>query len=123
MLCCILIVVSAFLYIFREQSIDIGLIPNEFAYCGEAIWGNDAEYQKIVSWLKDNKEGWVISLVTFVPKQVYSSPAFNVNVMENSVVVSYKTDYGYPQYVKTIQHDLNNKCANQLTRPFIGHSR
>lgn len=86
-------------------------IPEEFTYCGKKIWGSDKEYQEIVSWLKQNKDGWVSSFVTYVPTQVYRHPAFVVNVIEGGVVVSYKTDNGYPQFVKTITHGLNMSCA------------
>jgi hypothetical protein len=106
-----IIFVSAYFYVFREQEIAVRFIPNEFEYCGSKIWGNDEEYKKIVSWLKQNKDGWVLSYVTFVPNMVYRHPAFVVNVIEGGVVVSYKTDYGYPQYVKTIEHGLSTKCA------------
>ena len=100
-----------YFYIFREREIDVGLIPKEFSYCGMQIYGNEKEYQEIVSWLKNNKEGWVLTYVSYVPKQVYRNPAFVVNVMSGGVVVSYKTDYGYPQYVKTTEHDLSLSCV------------
>jgi len=108
----ILILISAaiYLYVFREQKIDVGLIPNEFTYCGKKIYSNNKNYREIVSWLKTNKTGWVSSFVTFLPGHTYSSGAFNVNVISDIVVVSYKTDYGYPQYVRTGRHSLNVKC-------------
>ena len=105
------IVGAGFLYMFRQQAIDVQFIPNEFAYCGDQIWGNDQEYREIVDWLKNNKDGWARSVVTYVPKQVYDSPAFKVNVMDSGVVVSYKTDFGYPQFVKSINHGLRKNCA------------
>ena len=108
----VLIGVGAYLYIFRQQEIAIRLIPNEFEYCGKKVWGNDKNYQEIVTWLKQNREGWVLSYVTYVPKQVYRHPAFTVSVMEGGVVVSYKTDYGYPQYAKTINHGINLECTS-----------
>lgn len=108
----VLIGVGACSYIFRQQEIAIRLIPNEFEYCGKKVWGEDKNYQEIVTWLKQNKEGWVLSYATYVPKQVYRHPAFTVNVMEGGVVVSYKTDYGYPQYAKTINHGINLECTS-----------
>jgi len=110
-LCIIVLATAAYLYVFRQQEIEIRLIPNEFTYCGEQIWGKDKEYQEIASWLKNNKNGWVLSFVSYVPQQVYRHPAFVVNVLDGGVVVSYKTDYGYPQYVKTIDHGLNMNCG------------
>ena len=106
-----LVGVGTYFYIFRQQEIAVDFIPSEFTYCGKQIWGNNKEYQEIVSWLKQNKDGWVISYVTYVPTQVYHHPAFRVNVTEGGVVVSYKTDHDYPQFVKTINHGLNMACA------------
>jgi len=99
-----------YLYIFREQEIDVALIPNEFTYCGMKINASNSSYQEIVSWLKENNEGWVTSFVTFIPKQVYQANAFQVNVMENLVVVSYKSDYGYSQFIKKGKHQLSKQC-------------
>ncbi len=106
----LLLGVSAYFYIFRQQEIAVHFIPNEFTYCGKKILGKDKEYQEIVGWLKKNKSGWVASYVTYASKQVYHHPAFVVNVLEGGVVVSYKTDYGYPQLIKTINHGLNMSC-------------
>ena len=108
----VLIGAGAYLYLFRQQEIAIRLIPNEFEYCGKKVWGNDKNYQEIVTWLKQNRDGWILSYVTYVPKQVYRHPAFTVNVMEGGVVVSYKTDSGYPQYAKTINHGINLECTS-----------
>lgn len=104
--------VGILLYVFREQGIDISYIPNEFEYCGKDVFGSDKDYQEIVSWLKQNKEGWVLSYASYVPNYIYHNPAFRVNVQKGMVVVSYKTDYGYPQYVKSIKHGLRLNCEN-----------
>jgi len=108
----ICVLASTYLYVFRSQKIDIGLIPNEFEYCGRTVWGSDKEYQEIVKWLKHNKKDWVTSFVSYVPNQVYRHPAFRVNVFKGGVVVSYKTDYGYPQYTKTIDHGISLECTS-----------
>ena len=108
----VLIGAGAYLYLFRQQEIAIRLIPNEFEYCGKKVWGNDKNYEERVTWLKQNRDGWILSYVTYVPKQVYRHPAFTVNVMEGGVVVSYKTDSGYPQYAKTINHGINLECTS-----------
>jgi len=109
-LCLLFIGVAIYCYTFRQQEIDVHFVPNEFTYCGKQIWGKDKEYQEIISWLNNNRNGWVLSFVSYVPKQIYRHPAFVVNVLDGGVVVSYKTDYGYPQYVKTIDHGLNLHC-------------
>ncbi len=114
-LCFLLIGVGVYLYIFREQQINILLIPNEFTYCGKQIYGNNADYKEIVSWLNNNKNGWVTSYVSFIPKQTYKSASFQVNILDNAVVVAYKTDYGYPQFIKRTDHRMSKKCIKQLT--------
>ena len=106
----VILISTALLYYFRKQEIDIGLIPNEFTYCGKQIHGNDKNYREIVSWLKDNKDGWVPSFASYVPNQVYRGNSFNINVLSDAVVVSYKTDYGFPQYIKGVEHGLKLKC-------------
>lgn len=107
----IVIAISAYFYIFRQQELAVRFIPNEFEYCGKTISVGDKSYEEIVRWLKKNKNGWVLSYVTYVPRMVYRHPAFIVNVLEDGVVVSYKTDYGYPQYARTVAHSLNTQCA------------
>ena len=101
----------AYLYIFRDQDIRVDFIPPQFRFCGEVISKGNANYDNVVTLLKENKSGWETSFVSFVPSQVYDSPGFRVNILENTVVVSYKTDDGYPQYVKNIRHDLGEVCA------------
>ncbi|MEM7401221.1 MAG: hypothetical protein AAF304_04645, partial [Pseudomonadota bacterium] len=54
----------SYLIIFRNQEIDVGLIPNEFEYCGSQIYGSNPEYREIVAWLKANKYGWHRSYAT-----------------------------------------------------------
>jgi hypothetical protein len=97
-------------YMLREQSIDVDFIPNEFSYCEHAISANDPKYIEIVNWLHDNKDGWVISPASYLPVRLYGHPAFKVNVMKGAVIVSYKTDDGYPQYAKAVQHGLALEC-------------
>jgi hypothetical protein len=107
----ILVCVILYLYIFRQQAIAVNYIPNEFEHCGNKIGGQNKEYLEIVKWLENNKEGWVASFVTYAPNNLYTHPAFSVNVLKGSVIVSYKTEYGYPQLVKTIKHNINSECA------------
>ena len=86
-------------------------ILNEFTYCGEKIWDKDKEYNEIVSWLHQNRHGWVRTFLSYEPKQVYQNPVFNIALLDDAVLVSYETDYGYPQYIKTIKHGLNMECV------------
>ena len=111
-LCLALVIVGIYFYVFREQEIKVNFIPSYFNYCGKQIDSKDSEYKEVVSWLNQNKGGWVLSFVSYIPTQVYRHPAFSVNVLKGGVVVSYKTDYGYPQYEKTINHGLKLVCAS-----------
>ena len=105
-----------YLYIFRDQAIDTSLIPLEFEYCGNQIYGKDESYLEIVDWLKANKDGWVLSFASYVPNHRYYHGAFNVNIHEEAVIVSYKTDYGYPQYIKQGKHDLAMSCSETANK-------
>lgn len=101
----------AYLYIFRQQEIRVDYIPKEFEFCGSTITEADVEYQELVKWLHDNKDGWSLSFVSYMPRDLYRHPAFFVNVMEDGITVSYKTDLGYPQFAKTIEHELTLRCV------------
>ena len=105
------LITATYLYVFREQEIRTDFIPQKFEFCGKSISTGDREYDELVKFLTINKGGWVASFVSFAPTQVYNSPAFKVNVMSKQVVVSYKTDEGYPQFVKLIKHDWSSSCA------------
>ena len=105
-----LFVVAIVGYHFRAQEIDVGLIPNAFTYCGNKIYGSNAQYQEITDWLKRNREGWKKSYASYVPGNEYLSPAFNISVHPEFVVVWYKTDEGYPQFVKSIKSELPISC-------------
>jgi hypothetical protein len=108
----ILLVLAAIAYLQRPLSIDTGLIPNEFEYCGKSIWGSDPEYLEIVEWLKKNKDGWQLNLHTHYAGKGYYYPAFQVTIFKEFVAVSYKTDLGYPQYTKSFNHELRLSCEN-----------
>ncbi|OCQ23790.1 hypothetical protein A7985_07575 [Pseudoalteromonas luteoviolacea] len=103
--------VLAYLYVFREQDIRVDFIPSQFKFFGERVSEGDTDYDNVVSLLKENKSGWETSVVSYVPNQIYDSPSFKVNILENVVVVvSYKTGVGYPQFVKKFKHDLGEVC-------------
>ena len=106
----LVVIGSTLLYVFREQEIDLDMLPNEFKYCGKQIYGNDPDYIKIISWLKQNKDGWRLSYASYVRKHVYDGRHFIVSVLDEMVVVSYKTDYGFPQFTKSGQHGLSKSC-------------
>lgn len=108
----VLIFAAIFLYVFRPQSIDVGLLPQEFQYCDKPIWGADGKYVEIRSWIKSNNEGWRLSYASYNPKLSYSYPSYKIGLLESGVVVSYKTDYGYPQFYKSINHGLSMVCTN-----------
>ena len=105
------LITTTYLYVFREQAIRTDFIPPKFEFCGKSISKGAQEYDELVKVLTINKGGWVASFVSFVPTQVYYSADFKVNVMGEQVVVSYKTNEGYPQFVKFIQHDWTGSCA------------
>jgi hypothetical protein len=111
LLCVALTGLAAYLYVFRQQAIEIKFMPSEFSYCGKTISENDSDYKEIEAWLKNNQDDWVLSFVSYVPRQVYKHPAFAINVMDGAVTIYYKTDDGYPQYFKSINHKLELTCA------------
>ena len=102
----------AYLYIFKWQTIDT-LTPPEFTYCGSQIWGSNPKYVEITQWLKNNKDDWDRSYASYVPGVEYRTGSYQINVLSNTVVVSYKTDYGFPQFVKQINHGLEISCNGQ----------
>lgn len=105
-----LVIGSIYLYIFRKQAINLNMIPSEFVYCKKQITASSQEYKDIVSWLHANNESWRASFVSFVPSHRYYHPEFYINVLSNTVVVSYKTDSGYLQLVRSGQHGLPTSC-------------
>jgi len=107
----VVLISATYFYVFREQEIRTDFIPPQFEFCGKSISKGDQEYEELIKILTLHKGGWVISFVSFSPTQVYNSPAFKVNVMGKQVVVTYKTDEGYPQFVKLIKYDWSGSCV------------
>lgn len=107
----ILVIVSGYLYFFRDQNIEVQYIPSEFRYCDRVISENDPEYQVISNWLRSNIHGWTQDWNTPVAGLVYSYPAFSVVVFKGGVSVSYKTDYGFSRFIKSVDHNLAIECA------------
>ncbi|WP_045856305.1 hypothetical protein [Teredinibacter purpureus] len=103
-------VVSGYTYYVRGQKIEIDFMPREFNYCGRVIADIDPEFKEIVNWLRENSEGWSRDWNTQIAGLVYGYPAFSVVVFEGGVSVSYKTDSGYPRFIKSIKHSLKTSC-------------
>ena len=106
----IVIVTVALLYFFRPQEIAMRFIPNEFTYCDKKIWDKHQQYNDIVLWLHENKQGWVRTFKTYDAKQVYQNPIFNIKLLDDAILISYKTRYAYPQYIKKVEHDFAMSC-------------
>lgn len=106
----ILIGIAVYLYIFREQVIDLELVPDHFEYCNQTITTEDKAHQEIFELLEQNKGGWVQSVASYIPEQTYMSEYFTIIVLKNALVISYKTEDGYKQLVKSIDHELVTDC-------------
>ncbi len=103
-------VASTFLFWNRTQQIDFTIyFPNTLNHCGESINQKDKEYVDLYNWLKTNKNGWKNTLVTFVPKNTYTSAKFSVNILDNGVIVNYQNKNGSWKQVQ------NEKKADELS--------
>ncbi len=107
----IVVALSGYLYLTREQVIEVKFIPTEFKYCGRVVTNNDPEYKEITSWLHENSSGWRQDWNTPIAGLKYSYPAFSVVVFKSGVSVSYKTNSGFPRFIKSTDHGLNIECA------------
>ena len=99
-----------YLYGYKDQQLDLDLIPNKLTYCGSEITENSRAYQDIVSWLKSNKNGWITSSKKYNSNLAYPADNYDVNILPNAVVVSHKTDNELTQHVKIIEHQLSTQC-------------
>lgn len=106
----ILFTIALYLYIFREQEIQLDLIPERFEYCNQTITTENKAYQEIFELLKHNKGGWVQSVASYIPEQTYMSEYFTVTVLKDALAISFKTESGYKQLVKSIDHELATNC-------------
>lgn len=107
----VILVTVTYLYVFRDQEIRLEFIPPELEFCGKKISKGAQEYDELLKVLTAHKGGWNASFTSFVPTQVYFSPAFKVNIVGKQVVVSYKIDEGYPQFIKLIKYNWSSSCA------------
>ena len=106
----LLTVLIVYILLFENQSIKTDFLPSQFENCGRTITNTDTQYIEITDWLVRNKDGWRRDWNTQVAGNVYRSAAFTVVVYETGVSVSYKTDDGYPRFIKTIPHKLDTTC-------------
>lgn len=107
----LVLVIVLIAYLLRPQTISVS-IPPEFTYCGKQIWGSDPEYLKIKEWLEINSSGWRWNWHTPYGGEGYYGGSYNIAVFEEFVAVSYKTDWGFPQYTKSFDHGLVVNCES-----------
>jgi hypothetical protein len=107
-----LVVISGYFYYFRLQTIELKFIPTEFEYCNSIITVDDAQYQKLVIWLEANQSGWSVDWNTPVAGNIYRNSVFSVSVFRGGVSVGYKTDDGYPRFIKSVDHGLDLECSD-----------
>lgn len=108
-----IVVISAYLYVSRDQQLQMENFPLEFEHCGKAISKGDGKYDELFNVLIRNQENWESSLVSYVPARMYYSPNFQINVLEELVVVSYQNNTEYEQLVKSINYDWSNSCNKE----------
>ncbi len=108
----ILIIAACYFYFFKNLKIENRFIPIEFEYCGAVINSDDMDYLNIVRWLKGNNRGWDTDWNTPIQGNIYRNPAFSVVLFDGGVAVSYKTDNGYPRYIKSVEHGFKLECIH-----------
>ncbi|MBI1424772.1 MAG: hypothetical protein GC149_15105 [Gammaproteobacteria bacterium] len=47
------------------------------------------KYNKFISWVRNNKEGWSSTPASYVPGILVSGKSFTMNFMDNTVLVNY----------------------------------
>jgi len=104
-------ITTTYFYIIRSQEIRIDFIPEQFEFCDKNISKGNSDYDEIVRILTHHTGGWTASYTSYAPIRVYYAPAFQVNVIGKQVIVSYKTDAGYPQFIKLIKHNWPKNCT------------
>ena len=97
----IAVLISA-LYWGREQNINfVEILPENITLCGNEINSSNTEYKEMITWLKNNKNGWVNSLASFIPITIYRASKLSINVMGSVVVINYtKNGKDWHQVVK-----------------------
>ena len=106
-----------FLYIHREQEIDFtALLPEELETCGTIINQDDKEYGIVKDWLRENKNGWVLSPITYVQFKTYYSNKLHIIVNASGVIINYSIDgEDWNQVVNSKpMKGIKYKCDNLL---------
>ena len=116
---------AGYMLLSSDQEIDFSsVMPKVFELCDEQISENDLEYIALKEWFLKNKSGWKKTPVSYVQKYVYRSDFMTVNIVDSLVVVSYKSDMGWSQVLKTGEIDMvkgERKCsANKSIKPTPG---
>jgi hypothetical protein len=112
----VILLIAAFYMVFFAQKIDPSYLPPQLQYCGKTLRPNDSTYQELASWLAKNQQGWGMSFAKLESENEAKSPirfqssAFWVEIEVDRVIVSYKTDCGFPQFIKYTSHSLPTKC-------------
>jgi len=101
-----------YFYFFKNLEIETRFIPSEFEYCGAVINSDDMDYLNIERWLKSNSHGWDTDWNTLIQGNIYRNPAFSVVLFDGGVSVSYKTDNGYPRFIKSVEHGFKLECTH-----------
>lgn len=105
-----IVAISAYLYVFRDQQLQMESFPLQLEHCGKTISKGDGKYDELFKVLIRNQEGWKSSPVSYLPARVYYSPNFQINVLDELVVVSYQNNTEYAQLVRFIEHNWSNSC-------------
>jgi hypothetical protein len=112
----IILLIAAFYLVFFAQKIDPKYLPAQLQYCGKTLKPEDTTYQQLASWLAKNRQGWGMSFAKLERDNSkksplrFQSPAFWVEIEADRVIVSYKTDFGFPQFIKYTDHLLPTEC-------------
>ena len=103
-----------FFYWSRSQTIDFTkVIGSEVFICGDQIKADEYKLKKLNDWLRNNKDDWAASFVTYAPGYMYYSKDISINVFSGSVVINYKSKSGYAQVLKDAETtSINGICKN-----------
>lgn len=104
------IAMSAYLYVSRDQQLQMENFPLQLEHCGKTISKGDGKYDELFNVLIRNQEGWKSSPVSYAPAREYYSPNFQINVLDELVVISYQNNTEFAQLVRFIEHNWSNSC-------------
>jgi hypothetical protein len=112
----VILLITAFYLVFFAQKIDPRYLPAQLQHCGNTLQPNDIQYKQLANWLDKNRQGWGMSFAKLKKENNEKNPlrfessAFWVEIEVDRVVVSYKTDFGFPQFIKYTSHSLPIEC-------------